>query len=94
MSPQPISTRSGAYSRQGELTAEILAPEPIARKVRLKARNCADKAAEALQAAALLPQAAAPGPGFAVLMEACLRRVSAARYVGAVTLWIDSECAL
>ena len=91
---QPISTRSGAYSQQGELTAEILAPEPMARRVRLKARNCADNTMAALEAAAMLLDEGAPSPSFAFLMETCLRSEHAAAYVGAVTLWLDSECAL
>jgi hypothetical protein len=33
-------------------------------------------------------------PAFASLVEGCLQRSNATRYVVAVTLWIDSDCAL
>ena len=95
VSSEPFTVRSGAFSRHRELTAQILAPEPLARRVRRKAQECAEQAAGAIYAASLLLGDDNPASrGFAGLLETCLRQAQAAPYMGAVTLWIDSDCAL
>jgi hypothetical protein len=79
----PMAVRHGAFHRNGQLVAEILAPPPLAGGVTRTARLCAQTAA-----------AGGVGGGFGEALASCLRRTDAARYVGAVTFWIDADCAL
>jgi len=86
--------RSGVFLRSTVLVAEIAAPEPIAARVALQARACAEAVAGDLMAAAFPLEASPATPGFAPGFEACLQRADAARYVRTVTLWVDNDCAL
>jgi hypothetical protein len=94
VSAAPIAGRSGGFRHSGELVAEIVAPEPLVARVASQARVCADQAAEAIAVAAAASQDRPAPAGFAAGMDACLRRAHVAAYLGAVTLWIDSDCAL
>lgn len=77
----PAAARHGAFRSSRELVAEILAPAGLAGAVARTTQACAEAAAGA-------------GDGFEASLMACLRRADAARYLGAVTLWVESDCDL